>query len=72
MSNRIATSRVALVEGLNAAGSVHDWSHITNQIGMFAYTGLNPDMVKELREKYHIYLVNSGRISIAGINTGNV
>ncbi len=39
---------------------------------MFAYTGLTPDMVKELREKYHIYLVNSGRISIAGINTGNV
>jgi aspartate/tyrosine/aromatic aminotransferase len=29
-------------------------------------------MVKELREKYHIYLVNSGRISIAGLNTKNV
>jgi aspartate/tyrosine/aromatic aminotransferase len=39
---------------------------------MFAYTGLNADMVKELREKHHIYLVNSGRISIAGINTKNV
>lgn len=39
---------------------------------MFAYTGLSPDMVKELREKHHVYLVNSGRISIAGINTGNV
>jgi aspartate/tyrosine/aromatic aminotransferase len=29
-------------------------------------------MVKELREKYHIYLVGSGRISIAGLNTKNV
>lgn len=39
---------------------------------MFAYTGLTPDMVKTLREDYHVYLVNSGRISIAGVNTGNV
>lgn len=39
---------------------------------MFAYTGLTVEMVTELREKYSIYLVNSGRISIAGINTGNV
>lgn len=39
---------------------------------MFAYTGLTPEMVKELRDKHHVYLVNSGRISIAGLNTGNV
>lgn len=39
---------------------------------MFAFTGVGPDHVKELISKYHIYLLSSGRISIAGLNTGNV
>jgi aspartate/tyrosine/aromatic aminotransferase len=28
--------------------------------------------VKKLVEEYHIYLLSSGRISIAGLNDGNV
>jgi aspartate aminotransferase len=39
MANRIASMRTLLVEELKKAGSTHDWSHITSQIGMFAYTG---------------------------------
>jgi aspartate aminotransferase len=39
---------------------------------MFAYTGLNKAMVDELREKYAIYMTADGRISIAGLNTGNL
>jgi aspartate/tyrosine/aromatic aminotransferase len=39
---------------------------------MFAFTGVGPDHVKELISKYHIYLLSSGRISIAGLNEGNV
>ena len=39
---------------------------------MFAYTGLNKTMVDELREKYAIYMTADGRISIAGLNTGNL
>jgi len=41
MADRIASMRIALVENLKKAGSTHDWSHITKQIGMFAYTGLS-------------------------------
>jgi aspartate aminotransferase, cytoplasmic len=33
---------------------------------MFSYTGLSPFEVKTLRERFHIYLLNSGRISISG------
>jgi aspartate aminotransferase len=33
---------------------------------MFSYTGLSPFEVKVLRERFHIYLLNSGRISISG------
>jgi len=72
MADRIETMRVSMVKELKAAGSPHDWSHITKQRGMFAYTGLKKDQVIELAEKYHIYLVHSGRISIAGLNTKNV
>jgi aspartate aminotransferase len=43
MSGRIMEMRSGLVKGLKDAGSVHDWSHITNQIGMFAYTGLTTE-----------------------------
>lgn len=45
MANRIIGVRKALREELAKAGSKHNWEHITNQIGMFCYTGLQPDQV---------------------------
>lgn len=72
MSGRIKDMRGALVAKLAAAGSQHDWSHITRQIGMFAYTGLNADQVHHLIHDHHIYLTADGRISVAGLNTGNI
>ena len=39
---------------------------------MFAFTGLNKEMIDELRTKYAIYMTADGRISIAGLNTGNL
>ena len=39
---------------------------------MFAYTGLNEEMVDELREKYSIYMTREGRISISGLNNMNL
>lgn len=64
--------RHGLVKKLKDLGNEHDWSHATSQIGMFAYTGLNKDQVNELREKHAIYMTMDGRISIAGLNTGNL
>ena len=39
---------------------------------MFAFTGLNKSQVDDLREKHAIYMTLDGRISIAGLNTGNL
>ena len=64
--------RSGLVKALKDRGNEHDWSHVTSQIGMFAYTGLNEEQVTTLREKYAIYMTKDGRISIAGLNTGNL
>lgn len=33
---------------------------------MFSYTGLTPCEVEALRKEFHIYILSSGRISIAG------
>ncbi len=71
MADRISAMRSLLVSELGAAGSSHDWSHITDQIGMFAFTGLTPSMCDELTAKHAIFLTKDGRISIAGINPGN-
>ena len=48
------------------------WNHITDQSGMLSYTGLTTKQCEILISKYHIYLLKSGRISMAGINEGNV
>jgi len=39
---------------------------------MFAYTGLAPELIEELRKKYSIYMPTDGRISIASINHSNI
>lgn len=72
MSGRMHEMRHGLRNKLTDLGNEHDWSHVTNQIGMFAFTGLNKDQVNELREKYAIYMTMDGRISIAGLNSGNL
>ena len=72
MADRIAAMRRRLVEALVQAGSVHDWSHIQSQIGMFAFTGMNCAMCDRLTQEYAIFLTRDGRISLAGLNEGNV
>jgi aspartate/tyrosine/aromatic aminotransferase len=39
---------------------------------MFSYTGLSPKVCQLLIDKYHVYLLKSGRISMSGINKRNV
>ena len=39
---------------------------------MFSYTGLNKQQVLRLRAEHHVYMLESGRVSMAGINTNNV
>ena len=73
MSGRIKEMRAALrhrLEELN--GKQGSWKHITEQIGMFSYTGLTESQVLKLREGPHIYMTKNGRISMAGLNTGNL
>lgn len=72
MSSRIKKMRSQLRDSLVQLQTPGTWDHIVNQTGMFSFTGLTPDMVKRLEEKHGIYLVGSGRASVAGLNDSNV
>ncbi|VFQ64432.1 unnamed protein product [Cuscuta campestris] len=72
MADRIIGTRAALRESLEKLGSPLSWEHVTNQIGMFCYSGLTPEQVDRLTNEFHIYLTRNGRISMAGVTSGNV
>lgn len=72
MSGRIIDMRKALRSKLEEMGTPGTWNHITDQIGMFSFTGLSEKQVLELREVAHVYMTKNGRISMAGLNTKNV
>ncbi|KAJ6260289.1 hypothetical protein Dda_4514 [Drechslerella dactyloides] len=72
MADRIIVMRKSLKGALEKLGSQKDWSHITSQIGMFTYTGLTPEQVDRLAKEYSVYGTRDGRMSVAGMTSGNV
>nr|XP_005899977.1 PREDICTED: aspartate aminotransferase, mitochondrial isoform X2 [Bos mutus] len=72
MADRIISMRTQLVSNLKKEGSSHNWQHIIDQIGMFCYTGLKPEQVERLTKEFSIYMTKDGRISVAGVTSGNV
>ena len=72
MRERILAMRRSLHEVLAAKRPGRDFGYFLSQRGMFSYTGLGAAQVDRLREQFGVYLVRSGRICIAGLNTGNV
>lgn len=71
MRERILTMRKLLSEKLQQSGA-RDYSFIRDQKGMFSFCGLNRQQVATLKQDYSIYIVNSGRICVAGINHQNI
>jgi len=72
MADRIISMRAKLVKGLKDVGSNRDWKHITDQIGMFCFSGLTPEQVDLMASKHHVYMTRNGRISMAGVTSKNV
>jgi aspartate aminotransferase len=70
--NRINGLRTELVDALAAKGIDRDFSFIQREKGMFSFLGLSVDQVHSLINNYSIYLVDSSRINIAGINHSNL
>ena len=72
MRDRINGLRRLLVEKLSEKGIAKDFSFIQNEKGLFSFLGLSKEQVKTLVNDYSIYLVNSSRINVAGINNSNI
>ncbi|MBI4900274.1 MAG: aspartate/tyrosine/aromatic aminotransferase [Actinobacteria bacterium] len=72
MRDRIKAMRSGLVAGLAAAGVTEDMSFITDQVGMFSYSGLTRDQMLRLRSEFGVYGTDSGRLCIAALNDGNL
>lgn len=72
MRLRILTMRQALVEALRTTLPDVNFDYLLQQRGMFSYTGLRADQVDHLREESAVYLISSGRMCMAGLNSRNV
>ena len=72
MRLRIKAMRQKLVDGLKAAGVTQDMSFITEQIGMFSYSGLNKDQMQRLRSEFGVYGTDAGRMCVAALNSKNI
>ncbi|PSU27310.1 aromatic amino acid aminotransferase [Photobacterium phosphoreum] len=72
MRDRIQEMRVLFVATLKQCGVDADFSFIERQNGMFSFSGLNKDQVNRLRNEFAIYIVGSGRISVAGMTKSNM
>jgi aspartate/tyrosine/aromatic aminotransferase len=72
MCNRINKMRKLFVQRLAANGVTRDFSFIERQRGIFSYTGLTKEQAQELREKHSVYILDSGRMNVAGMNEGNI
>jgi aspartate aminotransferase len=72
MRDRMNACRNLLADRLAQQGVGAAFDHIRAQRGMFSYLGVSVEQVARLREEYSIYMVNSGRINIAGVNQQNL
>lgn len=72
MADRIINMRTLLRKHLEESGSTMSWQHVTEQIGMFCFSGMTGEQVDRLRTEHHIYMTRNGRISMAGVTSKNV
>jgi len=72
MRDRINGLRAQLVAQLRDQGVSKDFGFIEQEKGMFSFLGVSVEQVQKLVSEYSIYLVNSSRINVAGINDDNI
>jgi len=72
MRTRILSMRQTLVDVLKEAVPGHSFDYLLQQRGMFSYTGFSAQQVDRLRDEFGVYLIASGRMCVAGLNSSNV
>lgn len=72
MRDRIKAMRLKLKSVLEEKVPGRDFNYLTEQNGMFSFTGLTPEQVEKLQSKYGIYMVSNSRMCVAGLNSSNI
>ena len=72
MRERLNGLRQLLVDELAKRKVPGDFSFIAHERGMFSFLGIPRDRIIRLREEFHVYMVESGRVNLAGLNSGNI
>ena len=72
MRRRIVAMREVLVERLGDGCSDRNFDFIRSEFGMFSFLGIGSEQVVRLREEFGIYMVDSTRINVAGLNRSNI
>ena len=72
MRDRIKAMRMKLKSVLEAKVPGRNFDYLTEQNGMFSFTGLTPEQVERLQSEFGIYMVSNSRMCVAGLNVSNV
>ena len=71
MCARINGLRGELRAALEQASGA-DFAFIEHERGMFSFLGLSAQQALRLREEFSVYMLDSSRINVAGVNAGNI
>ena len=71
MRDRINGIRALAARELTASAA-GDFRFLARERGMFSFLGVTPDQARALRDEHSVYLMDSGRINVAGLTEDNV
>ncbi|MCC7077868.1 MAG: aspartate/tyrosine/aromatic aminotransferase [Acidimicrobiia bacterium] len=72
MRDRIRSMRRLFVDTLAAKGVTRDLDYLVAQNGIFGFSGLGADDARRLRDAFAVYVLDSGRINVAGMTPDNM
>jgi aromatic-amino-acid transaminase len=72
MRNRMIAMRTHLAGAIQAQEPSVSTAFLVEQRGMFSYTGLSAEAVVKMRNEDAVYLIETGRVCVAGLTRGNV
>ncbi|MEX3017467.1 aromatic amino acid transaminase [Gymnodinialimonas hymeniacidonis] len=65
-------NRKALADELRAAMGSDRFGFLASHKGMFSLCGITPEQAVELREGHGVYIVEDGRVNVAGLTPSNI
>ncbi|MEO1327538.1 MAG: amino acid aminotransferase [Pseudomonadota bacterium] len=72
MRERMAAQRRGFVSALEAHGLAERFAFVAEQSGMFSLLGIDKATIDKLREDWHVYIVGSSRVNVAGMTGSRV